>query len=320
MPRSPKPVDIWPAERRPWGAWLREHRRVARDSFGFVSGRLGYTLLVWLLIGIALALPAALYLLEINLARAAGDWRGAAGLSVYFRVDGDDEAASALAERLAKNRDVDGVRLTTPEQALDEFSRQAGASEALALLGSNPLPATLRVVLADDVPTARVQLLAKRIQDDEAVEDVVVEKTWLERLAAIRAVVERLSWIVAVLLGLGAMLVVSASIRLAVEARLAELQVLTLVGANRRAMRRPFLYLGAIYGVGGAVAAAMLVSLMLIWLENPLQRLFASYGGDLKLAGFDPTFIAAMLTTGAVLGVLGAVFASNQRLKELTFV
>lgn len=320
MPRSPKPTDIWPAERRPWGAWLREHRRVARDSFGFVSGRLGYTLLVWVLIGIALALPAALYLLEVNLAKAAGDWRGAAGLSVFLRVEGNPQAAPALAERLGENRDVASVRLTTPEQALEEFKRQAGASEALALLGANPLPATLRVTLAEGVPAARLRLLAKNIQDDEAVEDVVVEKTWLERLAAIRAVVERLWWIVATLLGLGAVLVVSASIRLAVESRLAELQVLTLVGANRRAMRRPFLYLGAIYGVGGAVAAAMLVSAMLMWLENPLQRLFASYGGNLQLAGFDPTFILAMLTTGLVLGVLGAVFASNQRLKELTFV
>lgn len=293
---------------------------MARDSFGFVSGRLGYTLLVWVLIGIALALPAALYLLEVNLAKAAGDWRGAAGLSVYLRVDGDPEAAPVLVERLRENRDVDSVRLTTPEQALEEFKRQAGASEALALLGANPLPATLRVTLAEGVPGARLRLLAKNIQDDEAVEDVVVEKTWLERLAAIRAVVERLWWIVATLLGLGAVLVVSASIRLAVESRLAELQVLTLVGANRRAMRRPFLYLGAIYGVGGAVAAAMLVSAMLMWLESPLQRLFASYGGNLQLAGFDPTFILAMLTTGLVLGVLGAVFASNQRLKELTFV
>lgn len=293
---------------------------MARDSFGFVSGRLGYTLLVWVLIGIALALPAALYLLEVNLAKAAGDWRGAAGLSVYLRVDGNPEAAPALVERLRENRDVDSVRLTTPEQALEEFKRQAGASEALALLGANPLPATLRVTLAEGVPEARLRLLAKNIQDDEAVEDVVVEKTWLERLAAIRAVVERLWWIVATLLGLGAVLVVSASIRLAVESRLAELQVLTLVGANRRAMRRPFLYLGAIYGVGGAVAAAMLVSAMLMWLESPLQRLFASYGGNLQLAGFDPTFILAMLTTGLVLGVLGAVFASNQRLKELTFV
>ena len=319
MPRSPSPADIWPTERRPWGAWLHDHLRVARDSFGFVSGRLGATLLVWVLIGIALALPSALYLIEINLARAAGDWRAAAGLSIYFQPNGNADAAQALARRLASNSDIVSVQLTTPEQALEEFNRHA-AAEALALLGANPLPATLRVKVAENMSEARLLSLAKNIGDADAVDDVVVEKTWLERLAAIRAVVERLSWIVAALLGLGAILVVAASIRLAVEARLAELQVLTLVGARRRAMRRPFLYLGATYGIGGALTAAMLVSAMLIGLEGPLQRLFASYGGNLQWVGFDATFVAALLATGAVLGILGAVFASNQRLKELAFV
>ena len=206
----------------------------------FVSRHLGTTLLVWLLIGIALALPAALYLVEANLARFAGDWHGKAGLTVYFEPGADALGPATLAQQLAQQGGVERVRLITPAEALAEFRERADAAGALALLDHNPLPATLRVIVATDMPVARLTQLATLAESATAVDDVVVERTWLARLAAIHDVVERLSWAVAALLGLGAVLVSSASVRLAIEARLAELQVLTLVGAGRRFIRRPF--------------------------------------------------------------------------------
>ena len=318
MPQKPKPTDIWPSERRPWLAVWRDHGRVAQESAAFVSRHLGTTLLVWLLIGIALALPAALYLVEANLARFAGDWHGKAGLTVYFQPSADALAPAALAQQLAQQDGVEHVQLITPAEALAEFRERADAAGALALLDHNPLPATLRVIVATDMPAARLTQLAALAERATAVEDVAVERTWLARLAAIHDVVERLSWAVAALLGLGAVLVSSASVRLAIEARLAELQVLTLVGAGRRFIRRPFLYLGALYGAGGTVVAAMLMSAALVWIEAPLERLMSAYGGHLELVGFDPIFLIGMLVSGALLGVVGALVASNQRLKHLT--
>jgi cell division transport system permease protein len=108
-------------------------------------------------------------------------------------------------------------------------------------------------------------------------------------------------------------------VRLAIESRLAEVTLLALVGADKRFIRRPFFYLGVIYGSGGALVAAMLLSGSLMWLESPLARLFASYGGGLHLAGFDPTFLLALLLCGGILGAIGAAVASHQRLKEVAF-
>ena len=318
MARRSKPTDIWPSERRPWFAVWRDHGRVAAESVAFILRRLGTTLLVWLLIGIALALPAALYLVEANLARLSGDWHGKTGFSVYFKPGVDAQAPAVLARQLGQHDDVEDVQLITPAEALAEFRSRTEATDALALLDHNPLPATLRVMVVADMPTARLMQLAAQAERATAVDDVALEKTWLERLAAIRAVIERLSWAVTALLGLGAVLVSSASVRLAIEARLAELQVLTLVGANRRFIRRPFLYLGALYGAGGTVVAAMLMSTALILIEGPLERLMNAYGTNLELVGFNPMFLVGMLAGGALLGVAGALVASNQRIKHLT--
>ena len=308
---------VWPVEKRPRGAYWRDHARVLASTLSHLSRRFATTLWVWVMIGIALALPAALYLLESNLVRIAGEWRENPGFSVYFAPGVSMDQPRALVGRLESLAEIDGVWLTTPEDALAEFRGLTGVGEALALLDDNPLPASVRATVTADVSSARLSTLAEEAAGASGVDEVVVERSWLERLAAIRGVVGRLSWSLAGILGLGAILISSAAVRLAIEARLKEARVLTLVGAGGRYVRRPFLYLGAAYGLGGALIAAMSISALLILLEEPLVRLFGSYGRDLELTGFDPMFHLMLLASGAVLGILGAVVASVQRLRRL---
>ena len=308
---------IWPGEPRPWGAYWRDHGRVVRDMLSYLSARFATTLWVWTTIGVALAVPAALHLLEANLVRAAGQWRENPGFSVYFEAGVGMEKPEDLAKRLMAMEGIERVWLTTPDEALAEFREQSGVGDALELLDDNPLPASVRATVTTAVSPAGLAALAERAAAADGVEDVVVERIWLERLGAIREILTRLYWSLTAILGLGAVLIAGATVRLAIEARLEEIKVLTLVGAGRGYVRRPFLYLGAAYGLGGAVIAAMAISALLLFLEEPLVRLFGSYGRDLELTGFDPIFHAVLLASGGVLGVLGAIVASNQRLNRL---
>jgi cell division transport system permease protein len=309
----------------PWGsvprrglrAWLADHRAVAGDSLAFVSSRLGTGIVVWLLIGIALALPAGLYLLQVNLAVMLDGWQGRPGLSVYFRPDADLAGAERLQRQLAGEPGVLAVTLTTPEEALDAFQRIAGLADALAGLERNPLPASLRVVVSDATGTDVLDALAARIRGEPAVDEVSIEHAWLQRLRALTDLVRRLGAVLGVLFGVGAVLVASTSVRLAIESRLDELRVMKLVGATEAYIRRPFLYLGLLYGFGGALVAAMMISTLLLVLEPPLVTLFGSYGEAPAIVGFTPLFFAQLLGVGAVLGVGGALLAARQRLSGL---
>jgi len=89
------------------------------------------------------------------------------------------------------------------------------------------------------------------------------------------------------------------------------------VGATQGQVRRPFLYFGAIYGFGGGVIAAMLIAIMLMVIEPPLQSLLGSYQQELNLAGFHPLFLLTILAVGSALGVVGALLAVRQRLRDL---
>ena len=272
---------------------------------------------MWLLIGIALALPGGLYLVQTNLAAMSDRWEGRPGITVYLRVDADAQAGRALRDQLSEDPDVERVTLISADAALAEFEKFTGVTDALAHLKRNPLPASLRVVMKDDTRPEQFDVLATRLQAEAAVDEVSVEKTWLERVQAMTAVVRRMGWVLAVTFAIGAILVTATSVRLAIEARLEELRVMKLVGATDGYIRRPFLYFGLLYGLGGGIAGAMLISAVLGILEGPLAALLGSYGQSLDPSGVNVPFFAVLVFAGGALGIAGALLAARQRLTHL---
>ena len=299
------------------GSWRRDHVRVAADSFRHVSRSYGSTLLAWLLVGIALALPAALYLVQSGLSELAGRWDHRPGVSVYFEPGTGPETLAALLRELPG---VERVEVTTQQQALAEFGARAHVADALSMLEVNPLPASLRIVPLAGTGAADLDRLAERARRHPGAAEVTVERTWLERVTAASEAARRLGAILGVLFALGAVMVTATTVRLAIEGRLEELKVMKLVGATRSQVRRSFLYLGTLYGLGGGVLAAMLLSVGLSAVEAPLASLLGSFEVEFESAAFGLRFLAVLLGTGTVLGMIGAALAVRQRRASLEFL
>ncbi len=310
----------WPSPPKARFAWFRDHRRVASDSLSYLSSRLATSFLVWLLIGIALALPAGLYLLQKNLAGMTSQWQGRPGLSVYFERGASSDLVASVIERTEAHPRVGKVSHIPPAEALAEFQEFSGLTDSLELLATNPLPSSLKVTLADSAQLNDLQNVARLIEVGAGVDEVVIEKTWLERLAALSSLVSRLGLVVGAMFALGAVLVTATSVRLAIEARLDELRVQKLVGASNAFLRRPFLYFGLLYGLGGGLIALMLISAIVLLLEAPLSALMVSYGGRMEVVGFDLSFLLGLLICAGGLGLFGALLASQRRLSSIEVV
>jgi len=310
----------WPSPPKASSAWFRDHRRVASESLGYLSSRLATSFLVWLLIGIALALPAGLYLLQKNLTGLTAQWQGRPGLSVYFERGASNELIASVIEKAEAHSKVDMVLHIRPAEALAEFQEFSGLTEAHDLLATNPLPSSLKVTLTDSAELNDLQAVAELIEVRGGVDEVVIEKTWLERLAALSSLVSRLGLVVGAMFALGAVLVTATSVRLAIEARLDELRVQKLVGASNAFLRRPFLYFGLLYGLGGGLIALMLISAIVMLIEPPLSELMVSFGGTMEVVGFDLSFLLGLLMFGGGLGLFGALLASRRRLSSIEVV
>lgn len=298
-------------------AWLREHGRLFRETVEHIARNLLASLLAWALIGIALSLPLGLYLIENSLSLITEPWPESPGITVYLQQGTSTHRVQLLETSLVEDTRIESASYVSPEVALDQFSSLIGLESLVEDLDENPFPGSFDVVPAADMSSGDHERLLEELENIEEVRDVVSEGLWLDRVLAVSEFIRRLSWILAGIFGVGAVLVTASSVRLVIEARLAELQVMSLVGATPRFMRRPFVYFGIVYGVGGALMAAMLISASVIILREPAQQFLGSYGVRLSVPGFDPPLVAFLFVVAALLGAAGALAACSRRLKSL---
>jgi cell division transport system permease protein len=269
-------------------------------------------------IGIALALPAGLQALISNTRSLSGAWEGAARISVYLKQDQSTAAARALADELKRRDDVADVRVISPDQAMNEFRRLSGFGDALKVLDSNPLPAVLVVQPADAyAPPAVLQRMVDGIGEDQRVDMVQLDAQWLRRLHAILEIARRAVLVLAALFAVGVIIIVGNTIRLDIENRRPEIEVTKLIGGTDAFIRRPFLYTGLWYGIGGGMMAWLLVSTALWLMQGPVARLSGLYGSEFQLSGLDGGTIAGLFAAGALLGWLGSWVAVARHLSRI---
>jgi cell division transport system permease protein len=149
------------------------------------------------------------------------------------------------------------------------------------------------------------------------VQTVQVDSEWVERLTAMLAILHRVIWLTAALLGAGVVLVVGNTIRLDILNRRAEIEVMKLVGATDGFARRPFLYSGIWYGLGGGLLAVLLVAAAVAALAKPVEHLAALYGSPLRLKGLGFGWGGAVLGVSIGLGWLGSWLAATRHIRGI---
>ena len=82
-------------------------------------------------------------------------------------------------------------------------------------------------------------------------------------------------------------------------------------------MRRPFLYTGMLYGLGGALLAWGIIALAVVVLGEPVATLARLYGSRFALRGPTQQDVAALLGGGAMLGWLGAWISAARHLRSI---
>jgi cell division transport system permease protein len=297
------------------GPLAARHAQVGLESLGRLYRNRLATLMTTLVIGIALALPAGLYLLLANLDRLSGTWGAQASLSVFLKDGVTNEKAAGIAGEVRAWPEVASVTLITPEQALKEFSRRSGFADVLAALDENPLPVVLVVIPSvNHTEPAASAALQQRLRQLPEADLVQLDLKWVERLAAILDIARRAVLLISTLLGLAVLLMVGNTIRLEIQNRRQEIMVTKLIGATNGFVQRPFLYSGLWYGLlGGAVAWAV-VELGFYLLQAPVRRLVGLYEGHFQLQTLSWQLLLVLLGGGVILGLLGSWLAVSRHL------
>jgi cell division transport system permease protein len=271
-----------------------------------------------LVVAVALALPMSLKLFVSNARLATGDFKDAVDMSVYMKTDVPLAKAEQLAANAKARSDVAEVRLIPSEEALEEFRTYSGFGAALDVLEQNPLPHVLHVHPAPDASSAAaIEALKNYFSAWPEVDLVQIDSEWVTRFNAILDVMRTVLLIAAALLGLGVVAVVGNTIRLEILNRRPEIEVTKLVGGSDGFVRRPFLYTGLLYGLGGALLAWGIIEITVVVLEQPVATLAQLYGSQYSLSGPSLDDIELLLGSGTFLGLVGAWISATRHLSRI---
>lgn len=247
-------------------------------------------------------------------------------VNVYFVTTASETDIFALEQKLEALPEVADVAYTSREDALTQF-RERHASDQLTLqaleeLGENPLGASLAIKATDpEQYESIVNFLAEEptlSSDGASIVDRInyyQNKVVIDRLSGAIRATERAGLVIALLFALASVVIVFATVRLAIYTARDEIGVMRLVGASNMYIRGPFIVACVIAGLVAAVAALLLFypaswyagETLTVWLGG--FNLFAYY-----LAHF-PMIAMTLLGTGVVLGGVSSWFAVRRYLK-----
>ena len=299
-------------------AYLARHLQALLASLGRLLRYPFASAMTVLVIAVSLVIPVSLGLLIENLRDAAGGLSDAIEISVFLKKDTALTTAQQLAEKARARPDVLEATLISADQGLAEFKNDSGFGAALDALAENPLPHVVRVrPRAVSAGAAQVEALRRYFAAWPEVDAVQLDMQWVERLNAFLDLARLLVALAGAVLGAGILAIVGNTVRLEVANRRAEIEVTKLVGGSNAFVRRPFLYIGALYGLLGALLAWIMVAAALKLLEAPISHLAALYDAHFRLAGLNLVQAAALAATGLALGALGAWMSASHHLRRL---
>ena len=299
-------------------SYLAHHQQVARDSFMRLISTLIPSIMTWLVIGIALALPSGLFVALENVESVSRDWDGAAQISLFVNKVVAAEDSRKLARKLRLRHDIAEVDYISPTQALEEFQALSGYGDVLEHLDQNPLPAVIVVrPVEQGISAAATEALYNELKALPQIEQAIIDLEWVQRLYNMMELGKRMTLALAALLALGVLLVIGNTIRLAIESRRDEIVIVKLVGATNTFVRRPFLYTGLWYGLGGGIVSWLLVSINLLWLSGPVAELSGLYQSQFVLQGLDFGQTLLLWLSSGLLGLAGAWLAVSRHLSSI---
>lgn len=296
--------------------YFSAHRQNLVGAFGRISRQpLGSSMTI-AVIAIALALPSGLHVMVNNVRILSGSLEAAVDFTVYLDMSVDEESAQVLARDVEARPDVNRAVLIDRAQALADFRAYSGFGEALDALEENPLPHAL-VVRPAGGTRGDVEALARDLDEMQQTALVQLDTAWVDRLRSLAELANRAVGIATVLLSLAVVVVIGNTIRLEINNRREEIEVIKLVGGSDGYVRRPFLYLGLCYGLGGGIVAAITTAAGLGLISPPARSLAQLYESGYRLVGLNAAQTVLLLGGGAILGWAGAVIATARHLRDV---
>ncbi len=294
------------------------HVQAALSSLNLLCLKPFATLMTVIVIAIALALPALFWVFTDNINQLTSSWSRNSHLSLYLEPSLKDADAKKILEQVQTTNGVAQAVLKSAQEGLNELIAQEGMHDIMHYLPENPLPAVIDVTPTSDITSsAQLDILVHQLNVIPHIEHIKVDMEWVERLHTFLNFATKLSNALLILLALAVILIIGNTLRLAIQNRNEEIQILKLIGATEPFIIRPFLYSGMWYGFSGALVAIFLVNIFILSLSMAINRLTIAYQMHYQITSLSIRQILLLITFSTILGWIGARVSVKRQLSSI---
>lgn len=269
-----------------------------------------------LVIGIALSLPAGMYMLLQNAQGLVAQFSGTPQISLFLSLDAKTDDVDHLHKQLAQHPDIARVEFVARAQALEQLKQSTGLSDVIGGLSQNPLPDAF-IVYSKQGDAQSLDKLRLELAKLPRVEQAQLDSDWAYKLEALLKFGRLAVLILASLLSLALIAITFNTIRLQILTQRDEIEVAKLIGATNGFIRRPFLYFGATQGLLGGVMAWLIVTASMLLLNHQLSPLTQLYASQFTLRPLSLGDGISLLLFSAYLGWLGAWLSVARHLSQI---
>jgi cell division transport system permease protein len=269
-----------------------------------------------LVIGIALSLPAGMYVLLQNAQGLVDRFSGTPQISLFMSRDAKAGDVDALRKQLERQPEIERVEFVSRAQALEQLKKKSGLADVIGGLSQNPLPDAY-IVYPRSSHAEALDRLRGELAKLPGVGQAQLDSAWAYKLEALLKFGRMLVLILASLLSLALVAITFNTIRLQILTQREEIEVSRLIGATNAFIRRPFLYFGATQGLLGGIAAWLIISVSLLLLNHQLVGLVQLYASQFALHPLSWGDSLTLLFFSMYLGWLGAWLSVARHLSQI---
>lgn len=274
------------------------------------------TLMMFLVIGVTLILPSISFLVVQNLKSISETIQHESQISIFLKKDISVDAKNKIEKDLKSRIEINNYHYVKKEEAWPKLQKSMGFNESNNGLSENPLPDAF-FVSPKTVNPNQIVILKSSLDRLEGVDQVVVDTGWVKKLNSVLHLANKAIFLASILLASMLTVVIGNTIRLQMTSHHEEIELSKLIGATNQFIRRPFLYSGFIYGLGGGLTAALSLKLIVIFLNQTVVEVEALYGAQFIIVDLTLVQYLSIVGSSILIAVAASFISINQSIKKL---
>ena len=274
------------------------------------------TLMMFLVIGVTLILPSISFLVVQNLKSISETIQHESQISIFLKKDISIDAKNKIEKDLKSRIEINNYHYVRKEEAWPKLQKSMGFNESNNGLSENPLPDAF-FVSPNTINPNQIAILKSSLDRLEGVDQVVVDTGWVKKLNSVLHLANKAIFLTSILLASMLTVVIGNTIRLQMTSHHEEIELSKLIGATNQFIRRPFLYSGFIYGLGGGLTAALSLKLIVIFLNQTVVEVEALYGAQFIIVDLTLVQYLSIVGSSILIAVAASFISINQSIKKL---